>query len=92
MQEDEDMDEVEVLEECPKKPITSQVRSAIDVLTSYSLFVNKSAGEIRSLLENLGISWKNLQELPTTAGTAFIFFLSNKNFMDNRTTPMQKET
>ena len=40
MEEEEETDEVEVLEECPKKPTASEVRSAIDVLTSYSLFVN----------------------------------------------------
>ena len=39
-EEEEETDEVEVLEECPKKPTASEVRSAIDVLTSYSLFVN----------------------------------------------------
>ena len=38
MEEDEDIDEV--VEECPNKPTASEVRSAIDVLTSYSLFVN----------------------------------------------------
>ena len=37
MEEYEDLDEVEVVEECPKKPTASEVRSAIDVLTSYSL-------------------------------------------------------
>ena len=41
MEEDEETDEVEILEECPKKPTASEVRSAIDVLTSYSLFVSE---------------------------------------------------
>ena len=53
MEEDEDMDEVEVLEECPKKPTASEVISAIDVLTSYSLFVNDGAEEIRSHVQQI---------------------------------------
>ena len=32
MEEDEDLDEVEVVEECPKKPTASEVRSAIKIL------------------------------------------------------------
>jgi len=40
MEEDEDINEVEIVEECPEKPTASEVRSAIDVLTSYSLFLN----------------------------------------------------
>jgi len=40
MEEDEDIDEVEIVEECPEKPTASELRSAIDVLTSYSLFLN----------------------------------------------------
>ena len=50
MEEDEETDEVEVLEECPKKPTASEVRSAIDVLTSYSLFVKE---EIRSHVQKI---------------------------------------
>ena len=38
MKEDEGTDEVEVLEECPKKPTASEVRSAIDVLTSDAMY------------------------------------------------------
>ena len=53
MEEDEDMDEVEVLEECPKKPTAREVISAIDVLTSYSLFVNDGAEEIRSHVQQI---------------------------------------
>jgi len=40
MEEDEDINEVEIVEECPEKPTASEVRSTIDVLTSYSLFLN----------------------------------------------------
>ena len=53
MEEDEETDEVEVLEECPKKPTASEVRSAIDVLTSYSLFVNEGVQEIRSHVQKI---------------------------------------
>ena len=53
MEEDEETDEVEVLEECPKKPTASEVRSAIDVLTSYSLFVNEGVEEIRSHVQKI---------------------------------------
>lgn len=45
--EDKEIDEVEVIEECPKKPTASEVRFAVDVLTSHSLFVNEGAEEIR---------------------------------------------
>ena len=53
MEEDEETDEVEVLEEGPKKPTASEVRSAIDVLTSYSLFVNEGVEEIRSHVQKI---------------------------------------
>ena len=55
MEEDEETAEVEVLEECPKKPTASEVRSAIiiDVLTSYSLFVNEGVEEIRSHVQKI---------------------------------------
>ena len=53
MEEEEETDEVEVLEECPKKPTASEVRSAIDVLTSYSLFVNEGVEEIRSHVQKI---------------------------------------
>ena len=55
MEEHEETDEVEVLEECPKKPTASEVRSAIDVLTSYSLFVtvNEGVEEIRSHVQKI---------------------------------------
>ena len=53
MEEDEELDEVEVVEEFPKKPTTSEVRSAIDVLTSYSLFVNEGAEEIKSHVQQI---------------------------------------
>ena len=52
-EEEEETDEVEVLEECPKKPTASEVRSAIDVLTSYSLFVNEGVEEIRSHVQKI---------------------------------------
>ena len=52
-EEDEYIDEVEVVEECPKKPTASEARSAIDVLTSYSLFVNEGAEEIRSHIQQI---------------------------------------
>ena len=53
MEEEEETDEVEVLEECPKKPTASEVRSAIDVPTSYSLFVNEGVEEIRSHVQKI---------------------------------------
>ncbi|KAM7444224.1 hypothetical protein ABFA07_007166 [Porites harrisoni] len=53
MEEDEETGEVEVLEECPKKPTASEVKSAIDVLTSYSLFVNEGVEEIRSHVQKI---------------------------------------
>ena len=53
MEEDKETDEVEVLEECPKKPTASEVRSAIDVLTSYRLFVNEGVEEIRSHVQKI---------------------------------------
>ena len=53
MEEDEGQDEVEVIEECPKKPTASEIRSAIDVLTSYSLLVNEGAEEIRSHVQQI---------------------------------------
>ena len=76
MEEEEETDEVEVLEECPKKPTASEVRSAIDVLTSYSLFVNRgSRGNQKPCTENRGIGRTKLQELPTTADAAFFFWV-----------------
>ena len=53
MEEDEETDEVEVLEECPKRPTTSEVRSEIYVLTSYSLFVNEGVEENRSHVQKI---------------------------------------
>ena len=53
MEEDEGQDEVEVIEECPKKPTASEIRSAIDALTSYSLLVNEGAEEIRSHVQQI---------------------------------------
>ena len=74
MEEDEDLDEVEVVEKCPKKPTASEVRSAIDVLTSYSLFVNKGAEEIRSHVQQIeALAERTFRMLPTTADAAFIF-------------------
>ena len=46
-------DKVEVLEERPKKPMASEVKSAIDVLTSYSLFVNEGLEEIRRHVQKI---------------------------------------
>ena len=40
-------------EECPKKPMASEVRSAIDLLTSYSLFVNEGVEEIRRHVQKI---------------------------------------
>ena len=67
MGKDEDIDEVEVVEECPWKPTTSEDRSAIYMLISYSLFVYEVSEEVRSprtAAANRGISRKNLQGLP----------------------------
>ena len=44
-----------VVEECPKKPTASEVRSAVDVLTSYSLFVNEGAEEIRNQVQQIEV-------------------------------------
>ena len=51
--EKEEIDEVDVVEEYPKKPTASEVRSALDVLTSHSLFVNEGAEEIRSHVQQI---------------------------------------
>ena len=60
MEEDEETDEVEVIEECPKKPTASEVRSAINMLTSYSLFVNEGVEEIRSHVQKIeGLAERN---------------------------------
>ena len=49
MEKDEDIDEVEVVEECPRKP--TEDRSAIYMLISYSLFVYEVSEEVRSRVQ-----------------------------------------
>ena len=53
MKEDNDIHELEVVEKCRGKPTASEVRFAIGVLTSYSLFVNEGAEEIRSHIQQM---------------------------------------
>ena len=42
-----------ILSDAMKKPTASEVRSAIDVLTSYSLFVNEGVEEIRNHVQKI---------------------------------------
>ena len=51
MEKDKDIDEVEVVEECPRKPTSSEDRSAIYMLISYSLFVYEVSEEVRSRVQ-----------------------------------------
>ena len=43
------------LENCPKRPTTSEVRQAIDTLATYSLFVEEGAEEIRRVANDLTV-------------------------------------
>ena len=72
MEEEELIHEVYVVEEWPKKSTASEVRS---LLTSYSLFVNEGAKEVRSHLQQIEALAKRTfsSSVPTTADAVFIF-------------------
>ena len=48
-------DEIEMLDNSPKKPAPNEVRQSIDILTTYSLFVDEGAEEIRQLAGQLSV-------------------------------------
>ena len=75
--EQEEDDKVEIDEECPKKPTASDVKHAIDVLISYSLFVDEGAEEIRSHAHQITVLTERIA--PTISATGndhFIFSAS----------------
>ena len=58
VEQEDSEDELEVLEvqeNCPKRPTTSEVRQAIDTLATYSLFVEEGAEEIRRVANDLTV-------------------------------------
>ena len=61
----------------PQKPTASEVRSAIDVLTSWSLLVNEGAEGMRNHVQQIEAlaekTFREVQGLPTTAEAAFVF-------------------
>ena len=71
--EQEEDDKVEIDEECPKKPTASDVKHAIDVLISYSLFVDEQGvEEIRSHAHQITVL---IERIARRQGTITSFFL-----------------
>ena len=48
-------DEIEMLDNSPKKPAPNEVRQSIDILTTYSLFVDEGAQKVRQLAGQLSV-------------------------------------
>ena len=52
---EDELEVLEVQENCPKRPTTSEVRQAVDTLATYSLFVEEGAEEIRRVANDLTV-------------------------------------
>jgi hypothetical protein len=53
---DDDSDnEIEMLDDAPKRPATSEVRQSIDTLLTYSIFVDEGEEEIRQVTAQLSL-------------------------------------
>ena len=53
MDEDKNLYEVEVVENALRRPLQAKLDPQIDVMTSYSLFMNEFAEEIRSHVQQI---------------------------------------
>jgi hypothetical protein len=53
--DDDSDDEIEMLDDAPKRPATSEVRQSIDTLLTYSMFVDEGEEEIRQVTAQLSL-------------------------------------
>ena len=79
-------DEIEMLDNSPKKPAPNEVRQSIDILTTYSLFVDEGAEEIRQLAGQLSVlTERNMKQ--SQQQRSIKYYLEEMQMVDIRTKP-----
>ena len=75
-----------MLDNSPKKPAPNEVRQSIDILTTYSLFVDEGAEEIRQLAGQLSVlTEQNMRQSQQQRGIKY--YLEEMQMVDIRTKP-----